>query len=96
MLAVIILFVVGFGVGLAIRRWLKSTKPVDWAVTVAIWLLLFVLGAGVGANRLIMENIHKLGLWAFIISLGAVVGSIAVVMLVQHFFFKKKGVENEG
>lgn len=89
MLAVIILFTVGFGVGLLIRRWIKSTKQVERLVTIAIWLLLFILGAGVGANKLVMCNLHTLGVWALIIAIGSIAGSIAVVAVVQHYFFKK-------
>lgn len=87
MLAVIILFIVGFGVGLGVRRWLKSTKPIDKLVTIAIWMLLFILGASVGTNRLIMENLPTLGIWALIIAVGAIAGSIAVVAIIQHYFF---------
>lgn len=89
MLAVIILFTAGFFVGLLAKRWLKSTKPIDRLVTIAIWLLLFILGVGVGGNKLVMGNLHTLGLWALIIAVGSIAGSIAVVALVERYIFKK-------
>lgn len=89
MLAIIILFIIGFGVGLLIRRWLKTTKPVEYMVTIAIWLLLFILGASVGTNRVVMENLPTLGIWALVIAAGAVGGSIATVSLIQHYFFSQ-------
>lgn len=95
MLAVIILFVLGFGVGFLIKKRIKSVKPIEKLTTAAIWILLFVLGVGVGANSLVMENIQKLGWWAFVVAFGAVAGSIAAMAIVQHFFFKKEDGQNE-
>lgn len=89
MLPVIILFIVGFGVGLLIRPWLKTTKPIEYMVTIAIWLLLFILGAGVGINQIVMRNLPTLGIWALIIAAGAVSGSIAAIYFVQLYFFSQ-------
>ncbi|WP_320054229.1 LysO family transporter [uncultured Acetobacteroides sp.] len=91
MLAVIILFTVGFLAGLLLKRWIRSTKPIERLVTIAIWLLIFILGANVGFNRVVMGNLHTLGLWALIIAVGSVAGSIAVVALVQRYIYKGRG-----
>ena len=88
MLAVIILFTVGFLVGFLVKRWIKSTKPIERLVTIAIWLLIFILGTNVGFNRVVMSNLHTLGLWALIIAAGSIAGSIAIVAIIQRYIYK--------
>lgn len=83
MVAVILLFVLGFAAGLLARRWIKRTAPINWLVTATIWLLLFVMGIGVGNNSTIIANLHTLGLWALLIAVGATAGSILCVVIIS-------------
>lgn len=59
--------------------YLLRSKRLIWihkAITILIWLLLFLLGIDVGGNEAIMRGLHTIGLEAFILTLAAVVGSV--------------------
>jgi uncharacterized membrane protein YbjE (DUF340 family) len=61
-------------VGYLLRE--RKLGGVSKAVTVLIWLLLFLLGVEVGGNRAIVTGLHDIGVEAAMITLGAVVGSV--------------------
>lgn len=59
--------------------YLLRNKRLTWihkAITILIWLLLFLLGIDVGGNEAIMRGLHTIGLEAFILTLAAVIGSV--------------------
>lgn len=56
----------------------------------AIYLLLFVLGTTIGANEIIMNNLPTLGLKALAITIGGVLGSIALAWFTYIRLFKSK------
>ena len=59
--------------------YLLRNKRLTWihkAITILIWLLLFLLGIDVGGNESIMKGLHTIGLEALILTLAAVVGSV--------------------
>ena len=82
--------------------WLLRRKP--WLNCAAsrltmplIFLLLFVMGVGVGGNGNVMDNLAGLGGKALLITLGAVAGSLVAGKLVYRFFFRDGGaVSGEG
>ena len=59
-------------------------------ITIAIWLLLFLLGIAVGINDDIMNNLDTIGLQALILASGAVLGSVVLAWCVYKFFFVSK------
>ncbi len=88
-----ILFVIGFFiVGIFFGRWfhtfqkvkLVSEKLMMWAV----YLLLFLLGISVGHNPQIIENFHTLGWQAFLLSMGALGGSLFLGKLLMLWYGK--------
>lgn len=59
--------------------YLLRSRRLTWihkAITILIWLLLFLLGIDVGGNEAIMRGLHTIGLEAFILTLAAVIGSV--------------------
>lgn len=66
-----------------------NKKLVQNGITVAILLLLFLLGMSVGHNRQIMDNLGTIGLEAGLITLGAVGGSVVCAWLVYRLYFSK-------
>lgn len=89
MLTVVIIMISGILVGYLIRSFDKLVKVNDKLTTWAIYALLFLMGIGIGANKVIMNSLHTLGLKALIISLGGVAGSILLGWLTYRVFFKK-------
>ncbi|MEG0795534.1 MAG: LysO family transporter [Odoribacter sp.] len=81
--------------------YLLRNKEMGWVsklITLAIWLLLFLLGIVVGVNDQIMDNLLTIGWQALILALGAVLGSVILARVVYSFWFQeqKKGEGNEG
>lgn len=76
--------VAGISVGLLLRRRQRFLQLVHRAAFVAILVLVLLLGIAVGADEVIMSNLLQLGLEAFILSLGAVAGSVLLVALLYR------------
>lgn len=85
MIEVLVIMSLGIGVGILLRKHRQAVRTVEKLITVAIFLLLFLLGVAVGTNQTIIHNLPSLGIKALLISLGAIGGSIALSNLV----FKK-------
>ena len=83
MLIIIGFFVGGIVLGRLLRSRQQVIKAADRFTMWAVFLLLFVLGVSVGVNQQVLANIGSLGLKAGVLSLGAVVGSIAAVQLLN-------------
>ncbi len=64
----------GIGVGYLFRR--KKLVWIHQVILVLIWLLLFLLGAGVGGNATLINGLSSIGFQALLITFGAVAGSI--------------------
>lgn len=89
MLTVVIIMISGILVGYLIRSFGKLVRVNDKLTTWAIYALLFLMGIGIGANRVIMGSLHTLGLKALLIAIGGVSGSILLGWLTYRVFFKK-------
>ena len=89
MLTVVIIMISGILVGYLIRSFEKLVKVNDKLTTWAIYALLFLMGIGIGANKVIMNSLHTLGFKALIISIGGIAGSILLGWLTYRVFFKK-------
>ncbi len=89
MLIVIGILLSGILLGFVLRKRLNE-KFLNRFLLYSIYLLLFLMGVGIGTNKQILENLLSLGLQALALTLGAVAGSILVVFLVYKLFFVKK------
>ena len=58
-----------------------------------IYLFIFLLGLNVGVKEEIVRNIGRLGIEAFILTAGAVAGSIIVSYFVYRRFFMETANE---
>lgn len=88
MFTVITIMFIGVGVGYFLRN--RKLKFLGKGITCFILLLLFLLGAQVGSNHTIMDNLTSIGVEALTITFGALTGSIALAWLVYRLFFKNK------
>lgn len=95
MISVLLVMTAGIIAGVFIHR-----KPVliqinDRLISVAIYVLLFLLGISVGLNKTIVQNIGTLGYQALVITLGAVCGSVLFSWLIFRVFFAAEVNKNE-
>lgn len=90
MIGVLITMIAGIITGILIHRKDHLVKINDRLITIAIYVLLFLLGISVGLNKTIIKNIATLGLQALIITAGAVLGSVLISWVVYRVFFKEK------
>ncbi|QZT37579.1 lysine exporter LysO family protein [Halosquirtibacter xylanolyticus] len=87
MLLLIFIMVAGIVLGYLLRNQRKIISVNNKLTTIIIYLLLFVLGYGVGADEKIISNLFGLGKDALLLTAGAVAGSIFFVRLVEKKFF---------
>ncbi|MCZ4696207.1 LysO family transporter [Ancylomarina euxinus] len=87
---VLAIMILGMGIGLFIGNRPKIIKVVGILTSFSIFLLLFLLGIGVGTNDRIINNLHTIGLQALILTIGAVLGSLLCAWATYKFFFQQK------
>lgn len=90
MTLVLLIMIAGIITGVLIHRKPMLIKVNDQLISVAIYILLFLLGVSVGLNKTIIRNIGTLGFQAFIITIGAVSGSVLACWLIYKAFFQGK------
>lgn len=88
-----IFILIFFGFGVIIGAFVRSrTNVLRWAkkaTDIAVLVMLFLLGAAMGANQAVMANLHRLGLKALVLTLAAVAGSICLGWVVERLFFRR-------
>ncbi|HUW05358.1 MAG TPA: LysO family transporter [Williamwhitmania sp.] len=90
MITVILIMLLGIVVGVWLRTKPKLVLLNDRLTTYAIYLLLLLLGISIGSNKTIVSNLPILGVKAFLITLGAVFGSVLLAFVTYRVFFKPK------
>ena len=84
--------------GVVIGHFLRSGKlleNIEKTTSLTIFALLFVLGLSIGSNRLIIENLGRVGWQAVILATLSLAGSIIAARIVFQMFFKKGEEKNE-
>lgn len=81
----------GMAVGFLLRK--RQLRVVPHAVTVLIWLLLFLLGVEAGSNPQVVHGISDLGLEALWLSMTGVAGTVLAAWALWRWVggSKKKG-----
>jgi uncharacterized membrane protein YbjE (DUF340 family) len=87
---IIILLAVGIAIGWLIRKKQKLAGIIDRLLVWAVYLLLLLLGIGIGTDKEIVRQFSTLGLQAIGISLLSIAGSIAGAVICYRLFFEKK------
>lgn len=83
----------GFAAGCLLRR---GRLSLDGLTGPLVWLLLFLLGAEVGADEAIVAALPRLGGWAVALALTTAVSSAAAAWGVMHWAERRKGGGREG
>lgn len=90
MITVLLLMTLGFVLGYVLRNKSKFIQFSNKATTLIIYILLFLLGIGVGLNKTIVSNMGTIGLQAILITFGALLGSLILAYITYKLFFIPK------
>ncbi len=87
---IISIMLTGVGVGWLLRKYKVESyrKYLGGAISMVVFVLLFILGFDIGDNQTLMAGLHSLGVEALIVTLGAVLGSVLCAWMVYRLFFK--------
>lgn len=88
MLKVVAIMLSGIAVGFLLRK--RQLRLVPHAVTVLIWLLLFLLGIEVGSNPQVINGITSLGLEALWLSVAGIAGTLVFAWALWKWVSAKK------
>lgn len=88
MFYVLLTMFAGVGAGWLLRKW-RPVKYSGAAVTVVIWLLLFLMGAEIGADRELVRNLSSLGLQALVFAAAGICGSVAASVILYRMLSRK-------
>jgi len=90
---VLVFLAVGVLIGFLFRSKRRLLAAAGSAAMWSLYLLILLLGISVGANDAVMRALGRLGVQAFILSAGGILGSVLVSCLVSRMFFDSRGHE---
>jgi len=92
MLIVIGSMLTGIILGVLLRK--RKLTRLPYAITLFIWVLLFLLGVNTGVNKTIVSQLHSIGWDTLIITFGAISGSLFFAWLLWTLVINKKERRN--
>ncbi len=95
MILLLAILFIGFFIGFLLRKNKKIEKPLGIIIMISIYALLFFIGISVGSNKLIINNLTKIGINALALTLGAVIGTILLSIPVYKYFFQNDKKTND-
>jgi len=87
---IVVLILGGIGAGVALCRKKEVIRIADRVALGAVFVLLFLLGLDMGSRGDVISNISEVGLEAGMISLAAMLGSLAATSVVWVIWFRKR------
>lgn len=88
MIIVLILFFIGFSLGIIFKTNDKLIRISNTLVNGSICLLLFFLGLAVGINEDIMNSLPTLGLQSILLTLFILIGTLIISYIAYKILFK--------
>lgn len=88
MFYVLLTMFAGVGAGWLLRKW-RPLRFSGKAVTLVIWLMLFLLGLEVGSNRDLAGGLSSLGLQALLFAAAGICGSVLASVILYRLVFRK-------
>lgn len=77
----------GILVGYVVRK--QHTEWLSKAITLLVWVLLFLMGIEVGGNERIMQSLPTLGVEALVVAVLATMGSCVGARLLWRYIGRK-------
>lgn len=93
MISILTILFIGIAIGFLFRRQ-PLFRHADRAITLTVYLLLFIFGVTIGSNRTLIERFSEYGIQALLLALAGVAGSASLTYLVLRLL-KKKGGRDE-
>lgn len=90
MVEILVIMALGILCGFLIRRKDNIIKLVEPLLSWSVYILLFLIGIGVGVNKIVVERLGVIGYQALALTVGAVLGSSLLALLCYKLFFNKK------
>lgn len=90
MFKIIAIMFLGIAIGYLMRN-VRGVKAVGTTTMITIVVLLFVMCAEIGGNKIVMQNLVGLGGEALIIAVAATLGSVVAARIIYKAFFKWEG-----
>ena len=94
MFSIIGIMLVGVLIGYRFRA-VKELKKVEKSIFLTILLLMFIICLKIGSDRELIQNLGEFGWQAFVLAAAGLAGSLLVLALVSHLFFKKGGQDEK-
>lgn len=89
MFIVVAFIFMGILVGYVVRK--QHTEWLSKAITLLVWVLLFLMGIEVGGNERIMQSLPTLGIEALVVAVLATMGSCVGAWLLWRYIGRKGG-----
>lgn len=90
MITVLVIMIIGMICGYLLKEKKKLLQISEKLTTAIIFVLLFMLGIGVGLNKKVISGIDTIGWQAAVITFGAILGSLIFAYLTYKLFFTSK------
>lgn len=90
MITVLVIMVAGMILGYLLKEKKKFLQISEKLTTIIIFVLLFMLGIGVGLNEKVISSIDTIGWQATLITAGSILGSLIFAFIIYKFFFTTK------
>lgn len=85
---IVVSFALGMLIGALVNRRTKRLAVPSWITSVIICVLLFLLGIEIGSDHEAINSLGQIGLSALLLTIGAVVLSVAFGWALWHFSSK--------
>lgn len=89
MVEILVIMAMGILCGFLLRRKEKIIRLAEPLLGWSVYILLFLIGIGVGVNKIVVERLGVIGIQALLLTLGAVIGSSLMALLCYRLFFRK-------
>ncbi len=86
---ILAILIISILIGYLLRHHLNP-KPLNFALKISIYVLLFFMGVNIGTNQKLLDNLPSLGFQALIITTCAITGSLLSALILYKIWKKTK------
>ena len=84
------MLIAGYFSGSRLRRFKSRLGWISGLLFIAIGVLVFLMGARMGANKEVIKNLGTIGLYAFLMTIVIIAGSVGAVWITRKILFIDK------
>ena len=86
---ILAILIISILIGYLLRHHLNP-KPLNFALKISIYVLLFFMGVNIGTNQKLLDNLPTLGFQALIITTCTIIGSLLSALIHYKIWKKQK------